>query len=145
MSQEENKTENIVDKMLPDKNIIQLSNGLTLEVKPLSWGKEIKVCKLVSGFIGDSEILTAINTISSIKEGDEDSAESLASLSKILLPAINEAPDKITQIVSIITEKEVKFVEESLTSEDVMKIFIPFLRKLFTKYMTMFNQGTKQN
>jgi hypothetical protein len=145
IKEEKKKTKEdvIVEELFPDSNIIMLESGEELEIKPLSWGKEIKVLKLVSGFFGDSEILSAVTAISKIKDNDEDSAESLGILSNILLPAINEAPDAITEIVAIITDETKEFVEESLTSEDVMKVFVPFLKKLFTKYTKMFNLGQK--
>jgi hypothetical protein len=140
MSQEENKkTEDQVNNMLPNSDIIVLDNSLTLEIKPLNWGKEIKVMKLVSGFFGESDIITAVQSISQIKDEDEDSPEALKILSEILIPAINDAPQAITEIVSIITERDISFIEESLTSEDVMKIFVPFFKKLFTRYTKMFN------
>lgn len=135
------KDEVVIEELMPVPNIIKLSDGEELEIKPLSWGKEIKVLKLVSGFFGDSEILTAVQAISKIKDEEEDSSESLEVLSKILLPAINEAPDAITEIVAIITDEDKKFVEESLTSEDVMRVFVPFLKTLLAKYTKMFKLG----
>ena len=54
-----------VKEMLPEDNIYTLSDGSTLEVKPLSWGKEIKVCKIVSKFFGETELLSAFNSIAS--------------------------------------------------------------------------------
>ncbi len=142
--QESNETnETVVEKLLPDNNIVKLSSGEELEVKPLNWGKEIKVMKLVSGFFGESDILTAVQAISKIKDGDENDGESLQIISKILLPAINDAPDAITEIVALITDEDKKFVEESLTSEDVMKIFVPFFKTLFTKYTNMIKLGQK--
>ncbi len=140
---EKNQEEVIVEKLLPNNNIIVLDSGEELEVKPLTWGKEIKVMKLVSGFFGDSDILTAVQAISKIKDGDEDSGESIKIISKILLPAINDAPEAITEIVAIITDEDTEFVKESLTSEDVMKVFVPFLKTLFTKYTKMFKLGQK--
>lgn len=125
------------DKMLPEDNVYTLSDGSTLEVKPLSWGKEIKVCKLVAKFFDKTDLLTSFNSLSDLKE--ESALESIA---EMILPLINEAPDAVTQIVSIITDKEEKFIEESLTSEDVMQVFIPFLKNLFSKYVKMF-QVTK--
>jgi hypothetical protein len=137
---EEKKTKGdvAVESLIPDSNIVKLTSGEELEIKPLTWGKEIKVLKLISSFFGDSEILTAVQAISKIKDEEEDSTESLDVLSKLLLPAIDEAPDAITKIVAIITDETSEFVEESLTSEDVMKVFVPFLKVLFAKYTKMF-------
>jgi hypothetical protein len=124
------------DAILPDDSVYTLSSGDTLTVLPLTWGKEIKVCKLVAGFFSESQMLSAINSISNLKEGNED--DSLESIAEMIIPLINQAPDAITEIVALITGKDTKFVEESLTSEDVMQVFIPFLKKLFSKYMLMF-------
>lgn len=124
------------DAMLPEANIYTLASGNKLEVLPLNWGKEIKICKLVAGFFSESQMLSAINSISNLKEGDEE--DSIESIAEMIIPLINEAPDAITEIVALITNKDNAFVEESLTSEDVMQVFIPFLKQLFSKYMTMF-------
>jgi hypothetical protein len=120
---------------LPDENNVTLANGKVVEIKPLNWGKEIKVCQLASKFFGENDIVGAFTALEG--DGETDSIEAVA---KLIVPLIGEAPQVITQILAILLEQDEKYINESLTSEDVMKIFIPFLQNLFTKYTKMFQK-----
>jgi hypothetical protein len=122
-----------IETFLPENNKVTLSNGQVIEIKPLNWGKEIKVCQLVSKFFGDNNLMEAFNLV----DKEEDS---LTAISNLIIPLVNEAPQIITQIIALLIEKETKEIEESLTSEDVMQIFVPFLQNLFTKYTKMFQK-----
>jgi hypothetical protein len=130
------KEEKQVEEMLPSGKELILSDGSKIYVKPISWGKEIQVCKLISNFMTASDMLKAINAVSSLKE--DDSTESVEALTNILLPLMENAPTAITQIVGLVLDKPNEYIEESLTSEDVMQVFIPFLKETFNKYMRMF-------
>jgi hypothetical protein len=118
---------------IPEDNSVTLTNGQVVEVNPLNWGKEIKVCQLVSKFFGNNDLTKAFTAL----EGGGE-ADSIEAISNLIIPLINEAPQVITQILTILLDKDDIFIEESLTSEDVMKIFIPFLQNLFAKYTKMF-------
>lgn len=113
---------------------VTLADGTVLEIKPLNWGKEIKVCQLVSKFFGDSNLVKIFTTI------EADETNSIEAISNLIVPLVNNAPQVITQILTILLNKDEQYVEESLTSEDVMKIFVPFLQNLFTKYTEMFQK-----
>jgi hypothetical protein len=80
-------------------------------------------------------LLEAFNEISTT-EGKND----LDAISKLIIPLVNDAPQVITEILALIINKDVKYIEESLTSEDVMQIFVPFLQNLFTNYTEMFQK-----
>jgi hypothetical protein len=120
---------------IPEDNSVTLANGQVVEVNPLNWGKEIKVCQLVSKFFGNNDLTKAFTAL----EGGGE-ADSIEAISNLIIPLINEAPQVITQILTILLDKDDIFIEESLTSEDVMKIFIPFLQNLFAKYTKMFQK-----
>jgi hypothetical protein len=124
-----------IEKLIPQENELTLSNGEKITIKTLSWGKEIKVLQIVSKFFDKNKLLEVFNSLSS-----EDDSSNFDAISKLFLPLIGEAPQSITQIVSIIINKDEKFVEESLTSEDVMQVFTPFLKLLFNKYKKMFQK-----
>jgi hypothetical protein len=124
-----------IAKLIPQENELTLSNGEKITIKTLSWGKEIKVLQIVSKFFDKNKLLEVFNSLSS-----EDDSSNFDAISKLFLPLIGEAPQSITQIVSIIINKDEKFVEESLTSEDVMQVFTPFLKLLFNKYKKMFQK-----
>ena len=119
---------------LPNGNKYTLSNGDVLKVEPLKWGKEIKVCQLVSKFFGETNMIEAFAAIAS------DEEDNLEAISAMLIPLINEAPQVITQILVLLLNKDQEYIEESLTSEDVMQIFLPFLQNLFTKYTNLFQK-----
>jgi hypothetical protein len=118
-----------------EDNSITLANGEIIQIKPLKWGKEIRVCQLVSKFFGDNNLIKAFTAL----EGDGET-DNLEAISNLIIPLINEAPQVITQILAIILEKDEKYIDESLTSEDVMQIFVPFLQNLFTKYIQIFQK-----
>ncbi len=126
-----------VETFIPEDNQFTLTNGEVLEIKPLNWGKEIKVCQLVSKFFGDNNMIDVFSLIVGTEDGKEDSLEAI---SRLIIPLINEAPQVITKILALMLDKEQTYVEESLTSEDVMQIFVPFLQNLFTKYTKMFQK-----
>jgi hypothetical protein len=118
-----------------EDNSITLANGEIIQIKPLKWGKEIRVCQLVSKFFGDNNLIKVFTAL----EGDGET-DNLEAISNLIIPLINEAPQVITQILAIILEKDEKYIDESLTSEDVMQIFVPFLQNLFTKYIQIFQK-----
>ena len=125
-----------VATFIPEDNKFTLTNGEVLEVKPLNWGKEIKVCQLVSKFFGDNNMIDVLSLIA----GGDGKDDSLEAISGLIVPLINEAPQVITKILATLLDKEPTYIEESLTSEDVMQIFVPFLQSLFTKYTKMFQK-----
>lgn len=123
-----------IEKILPIDKEIELSNGDKVVIKNLSWGKEIKVLQLVSTFFDDNKLLDVFNMLSE----DKGDVTDFDAISKLVLPLVSKAPQVITKIVAIIINKDEKYVEESLASEDVMQVFTPFLKTLFNKYMKMF-------
>ena len=125
-----------LETFLPENKEYELSNGDKAIVAPLKWGKEIKVCQLVSKFFSDNNMVDAFTAIAS------DEGDGLDSISDLMIPLINNAPQVITQILVILLNKDEQYIEESLTSEDVMKIFLPFLQSLFTKYTNLFQKAT---
>ena len=124
-----------LETFVPESTKVTLTNGTELEIKPLNWGKEIKVCQLVSKFFSDNTLIEAFNEIATT-EGKND----LDAISKLMVPLVNEAPQVITEILALIIDKDTTYIEESLTSEDVMQIFVPFLSSLFAKYKKMFQK-----
>ncbi len=124
-----------LETFLPEDIKVTLSNGTAIVIKPLNWGKEIKVCQLVSKFFSGNTVIEAFNEISK-----DDGKNDLDAISQLLIPLVSEAPQVITQILALLLDKDIKYVEESLTSEDVMQIFVPFLQNLFTKYTEIFQK-----
>jgi len=123
----------VIEKILPLDGEMTLANGDKVTIKSLSWGKEIKALQLVSKCMDESNVVDAINTLATAKEKD-----SISAIASLVMPLINSAPERITKIVSLLIDKDEKYVEESCTSEDVMQVFTPFLKVLFNKYTKMF-------
>ncbi len=124
-----------LETFVPENIKVTLSSGEDIEIKPLNWGKEIKVCQLVSKFFSGNAVIEAFNEIAK-----EDGKNDLDVISQLILPLVSQAPQVITQILVLLLDKDTKYVEESLTSEDVMQIFVPFLQNLFTKYTEIFQK-----
>jgi hypothetical protein len=116
-----------------------LTNGNKINIKPLPWGKEIFVCQLVSKFFTENGMIEVFNNLGNVEEGESGFDAMLG----LVTPLIQQAPQTITQIVAIITSKSEKEIEETLTSDDVMGVFVPFLRTLFSKYTTIFQQASQ--
>lgn len=125
------------EKFVPTGEEYTLSNGGKITIMPLPWGKEIQVCQMVSKFFSDNNIIDIFNKISETEDGEDSGLETT---SMLLTPLIQEAPQIVTKIVAILINKEEVYVEETLTSDDVMGVFIPFLKSLFNKYTKMFQQ-----
>lgn len=102
---------------------ITLSNGKTLEIKPLSWKKELQLIKLLGKFVEEGIGTGLIPT-----EGF-----SLLDTGKLIGNILQKSPDVITEMVVIITDKDKNFVENELVLEDILEIVSPFLENILIR------------
>ena len=140
-NEKKNDTESEVKVFAKIGEEYTLSNGNKITIQPLPWGKEIFVCQLVSKFFTENNMIEIFNNLSSVDNESDDAG--FDAMVRLITPLIQEAPQTITQIVAIITSKSEKEIEETLTSDDVMGVFVPFLRTLFSKYTTIFQQASQ--
>jgi|TARA_Y100000310_G_C20595074_1_gene770089 hypothetical protein len=140
-NEKKNDTESEVKVFAKIGEEYTLSSGNKITIQPLPWGKEIFVCQLVSKFFTENNMIEIFNNLSSVDNESDDAG--FDAMVRLITPLIQEAPQTITQIVAILTSKPEKEIEETLTADDVMGVFVPFLRSLFSKYAVIFQQASQ--
>ena len=123
---EQEKTKEIqkeISAFIKEPIKIILSNGKTLEIKPLSWKKELQLIKLLGKFVEEGIGTGLIPT-----EGF-----SLLDTGKLIGNILQKSPDVITEMVVIITDKDRNFVENELVLEDILEIVSPFLESILIR------------
>jgi len=90
-----------------DGNVVEYSSTLT-------WGKEKKLLKLIGS------VLQNFSTT-------DESGDVRISPEKIVLFFAEEAPELVTEAVSIITGQSAQDIDESYTGQEILEFTIPFL------------------
>ena len=124
--QEQDKTKEIqkeISVFIREPIKINLSNGKTLEIKPLSWKKELQLIKLLGKFVEEG-IGTGLIPTESM---------SFLDTGKLIGNILQKSPDVITEMVMIITDKDRNFVENELVLEDIVEIVSPFLENMLIR------------
>ena len=124
--QEQDKTKEIqkeISAFIREPIKINLSNGKILEIKPLSWKKELQLIKLLGKFVEEG-IGTGLIPTESI---------SFLDTGKLIGNILQKSPDVITEMVMIITDKDRNFVENELVLEDIVEIVSPFLESMLIR------------
>ncbi|RKX63966.1 MAG: hypothetical protein DRP34_00450 [Thermodesulfobacteriota bacterium] len=124
--QEQGKTKEIqkeISAFIREPIKINLSNGKILEIKPLSWKKELQLIKLLGKFVEEG-IGTGLIPTESM---------SFLDTGKLIGNILQKSPDVITEMVMIITDKDRNFVENELVLEDIVEIVSPFLESMLIR------------
>jgi len=124
--QEQDKTKEIqkeISAFIRESIKINLSNGKILEIKPLSWKKELQLIKLLGKFVEEG-IGTGLIPTESM---------SFLDTGKLIGNILQKSPDVITEMVMIITDKDRNFVENELVLEDIVEIVSPFLESMLIR------------
>ena len=124
--QEQDKTKEIqkeISAFIREPIKINLSNGKILEIKPLSWKKELQLIKLLGKFVEEG-IGTGLIPTESM---------SFLDTGKLIGNILQKSPDVITEMVMIITDKDRNFVENELVLEDIVEIVSPFLESMLIR------------
>lgn len=126
----------MIETFVYEAKEIELTNGGTIKVPPLSWGKELQIIKILGNTYNrviksNKEILSSLISDSSETYKDKGTIE--LDISHIIGNIMSEAPDAVTKICSIITGKSEKYITDKLVLEDVMEICLPFLGVLLKK------------
>ena len=93
------------DSLTREPKEVTLPSGVTVTLKRLSWGQELKIYKTMC------EIFHVKNP----KEVSDEEAYSL----------LISTPDSLTKIASIALNKDLKWVEENLTMKDLLELVLP--------------------
>lgn len=108
------------DEFIGGSNEITLSKGEVVSVPPLTWGKELKIYKIITKILSQS-------SVSLDSEGNPQFDDS-----GVLNFMGNFATD-ITDIATIVLTKDKKWVEANLTSKDIVEFIVPLSLHVFGK------------
>ena len=97
---------------IPEKTKISTIHNEEVIVPKISWKKEIKLIRIIE------EVLSNIGELA-------NDADTVATVGKIL----EVAPDKATQFVSVVLEKEAQWVENNLDLPVIVSLIVPLLRQ----------------
>jgi len=97
-----------------------LSNGQTIKIKPLTWGQELKIIKILGELLNKTTQNTSV-VVESL--GEIELGSSIGAL-------LEESPEAITKICAIITGLTTEEIETNFVFEDIVEICFPFLASL---------------
>lgn len=125
---------NDLDAFVDIPQTITLTNGQTLEIKPLTWKQELQLIKLIGDFISkvSQEKKVSIESFSMLETG------------QLLGLIFKYAPDLLTQATSIIIRRPASFIEENLTLDDIIKIVFPFFGNILQKLLGTMTQTVQK-
>jgi hypothetical protein len=103
---------------------LTLANGKTLEIKPLSWKKELQLIKLFGKLFEEGFSPDYITYFDK---------ENVFSGSKFISILLQTAPDILTEMVQVITDLDKETIENDLVFEDIIEITFPFLGNIVVK------------
>ena len=101
---------------------IELSSGTTVEVPPLTWGRELKIYKILT------EVLKKLSAPVDPKTGEVTTIE----VDK-MYSFLSDFASEITNIAALIFGQESKWVIENLTSDDIVGFVLPLSLHIFNK------------
>jgi len=99
---------------------VTLSNGNTVEVPPLTWGKELKIYNILAKIFSKLSIST---DESGNPQLDETQVYSF----------MTAFANDVSEIASVIFNKDKKWVEANLTSRDIVEFVVPLSLRIFRK------------
>lgn len=102
---------------IPEDNTVKTVLGEDVKIPKLTWKKELKLITIVQ---------ETMDTLvgASVKIADS-SPETLIS------SALRLVPNKITEFMSIVMEREVGWVEDNLDSTEIIGVILPLLKSRF--------------
>ena len=115
---------------------LKTRNGEDIHLpKNISWKKELALSGLMVELYEQlpmiKDWLVATITNSAANQASENEKNALNAIVDAIPTIITQAPQKITQAVSLILNKETQWVEEELNVEVVIEVLAPFLLYYF--------------
>ncbi|MCD6149078.1 hypothetical protein J7J18_06930 [bacterium] len=99
---------------------VTLSNGNTVEIPPLTWGKELRLYNILT------KVFSKLS-VSTDAEGNPQFDESQ------VYAFMTAFANDVSEIASIIFNKDKKWVENNLTSKDMVEFIVPLSLHIFGK------------
>jgi len=121
MKSEETKDDEV---FVPSLQEITTLNGEKVQVPKLNWKKEILIARSFTNIF---------KSLPQLKQVDWEKGITVSQVLESLPDVVEQAPDEITKIVSVILDKEPQWVEENLDFESIASLIIPFFSGYFRK------------
>jgi len=114
MKSEETRDDEV---FVPSLQEITTLNGEKVQVPKLNWKKEILIARSFTNIF---------KSLPQLKKVDWEKGITVSQVLESLPDVVEQAPDEITKIVSVILDKEPQWVEENLDFESIASLIIPF-------------------
>jgi len=108
------------DEFISGTNEITLSKGERVNVPPLTWGKELRIYNIIT------------KIFSRFPAGDVDD-DNLNVSSELAYTFMTSFATDITEIAALVFDKDKKWVESNLTSQDMVDFVVPLSLHVFGK------------
>jgi len=110
------------EEYLKGNRKVKLSSGEEVEVPPLTWGRELKIYKALTGVL--KKLAAPVNT----KTG-EVTAITPDQMYSFLLTFVDES----TNIAALVFDQDTQWVTDKLTSSDMTEFVLPLSLNIFNK------------
>jgi len=114
-----------ISTFIREPKIITLSNGKTLEIKPLSWKKELQLINILGKALSEGISLSQLT--------EETSLGAIYSTSSFIANLLQVAPEILTEMVVVISELDRETIENELILDDLVEIVYPFLLSILIR------------
>ncbi len=129
------KLEDEIETFFPQGGEVRIpSLKKHLTVKKFTWGKEAVLGKLLGSLLKNSQF----GGLRELTEANITTNPQI--VIDVFLPLLESAPETITKMVGVILDKEEKWIEEELQTEDIIEVLIPFFLGAFKKYQSLFSK-----
>ncbi len=119
----------------PDSNKFVTSSGEEITIPRITWGKEIKLLKIASGIMKSVPELANLNA-------DPEKGLQVSDVLKLIPSILETVPEQITSFVALMLDRTPEWVNDNLSSEDIVKLVFPFFRKFINNLVKV--QGTQE-
>lgn len=94
------------EELLSAPQTVTLSSGETVEIPRLSWGKELKIYRILAQIFKE---------VPGIEEGSVDKA----------VEVLTRFAERVVELATLVLNKDAGWVNEHLTSKDMIQIILP--------------------
>ena len=109
-----------IEAFVKEKQTLTLNNGNIIKLKPLVWGQELRIIKIIGKLFAEfaSNSSVAIENLGEIEIGSNIGV------------LLEKFPEAATEICSIITGLDIEDIENTFTFDDIVEVCFPFLVSL---------------
>ena len=113
---------NDTQAFFPDTDVFICSSGEQIKIPRITWGKEIKLLKSASA------IIKSVPELNSLSINPETGVQ-LTDILKLVPSILETVPEQVTGFVALMLDRTSEWVNENLSSSDVVGLVFPFFKK----------------